>query len=135
MPSFIIVGYVRRILGRGPKKAPSIREQPQKSPSWIGLKLRFSKLCLQVSFGGASTHADIIEFWNFLLQLKNQRCGSKTLSGFSHFIFTFERNYDVLKLKGLWILLNKKVNFRENESWMENLTHSFTVMNLELQLI
>ena len=38
MPSFIIVGYVWRILGRGDQKDPlPIREQPRKSPSWIGL--------------------------------------------------------------------------------------------------
>ena len=35
MPSFIIVGYVWQILGRG---LPPIREQPRKGPSWIGLK-------------------------------------------------------------------------------------------------
>ena len=32
---------------------------------------------------GAPTHADVIEFSNFLLQLKNQRSGSKTVCGFS----------------------------------------------------
>ena len=37
----------------------------------------------QVSFWGAPTHADIIEFENFLLQLKNQRSGNKTMCGFS----------------------------------------------------
>ena len=38
MPSFIIVGYVWRILKRGGQKAPvPIREQPWNSPSWIGL--------------------------------------------------------------------------------------------------
>ena len=37
MPSFIIVGYVWQILGRG-EKGPPIREQPRKYPSWIGLK-------------------------------------------------------------------------------------------------
>ena len=37
----------------------------------------------QVSFWGAPTHADIIEFSNFLLQLKNQKSGSKTVCGFS----------------------------------------------------
>ena len=41
------------------------------------------KICLQVSFWGALTHADIAEFQNFLLQLKNQRSGSKTVYGFS----------------------------------------------------
>ena len=34
-------------------------------------------------FWGAPTHEDIIEFSNFLLQLKNQRSGSKTVCGFS----------------------------------------------------
>ena len=42
-------------------------------------------------FGGAPTHADIIEFQNFLLKLKNQRSGSKTACD-----FIFERNYNVL---------------------------------------
>ena len=38
MPSFIIVGYVWHILGRaGLFAPPPIREQPRKSPSWIGL--------------------------------------------------------------------------------------------------
>ena len=39
MPSFIIVGFVWRILWIGAKKAPTIREQIRKSPSRIGLKL------------------------------------------------------------------------------------------------
>ena len=34
MPSFIVVGYVWQILGRG---GPFLHEQPRKSPSWIGL--------------------------------------------------------------------------------------------------
>ena len=39
VPSFIIVGYVRQILERGPfLPPPPIREQPRKSSSWIGLK-------------------------------------------------------------------------------------------------
>ena len=42
-----------------------------------------SKTYHQVSFWGAPTHADIIEFFNFLLQFKNQRSASKTVSGFS----------------------------------------------------
>ena len=36
-----------------------------------------------VQFLGAPTHVDIIEFENFLLQLKNQSSGSKTLCDFS----------------------------------------------------
>ena len=39
MPSFIIIGYVWHILGRGPFWPLPIREQPRKSPSWIGLNV------------------------------------------------------------------------------------------------
>ena len=38
VPSFIIVGYVWQILGRGPFYPFPIREQPRKDPSWIGLR-------------------------------------------------------------------------------------------------
>ena len=41
-------------------------------------------------FWGAPSHADIIEFHNFLLQLKNQTPQSKTVCGF----------YIILILKG-----------------------------------
>ena len=37
----------------------------------------------QVRFWGAPTHADIIEFQNFLLQLKDERSGNKAVCGFS----------------------------------------------------
>ena len=55
--------------------------------------------------------------------------------GFS--VFTFERNYDVLKLKCSCCLLNKNVNFNKNEteSKTENPTHSFRDTKLLLQLI
>ena len=36
-----------------------------------------------ISFSRAPTRADIIEFRNVLLQLKNQRSGSKSMCGFS----------------------------------------------------
>ena len=42
-----------------------------------------SEVCFQVKFWGALTPADIIEFSNFLLQLKNQSSGNKTAAGFS----------------------------------------------------
>ena len=82
---------------------------------------------------GALTHADIIEFSNFLLQLKNQRFGSKTVCGFSI----------TLVLKGIMtflspcIMLNKNINFNKNEmeSKMENPTHNFREANLVLQHI
>ena len=37
VPSFIVVGYVWQVLGRGGLNPP-IREQPRKSSSWIGLR-------------------------------------------------------------------------------------------------
>ena len=51
-----------------------------------------------------------------------------------YYYFNFERNYDVLKSKGPCILLNKNINFNENEmeSKMENPTHSFRETNLVL---
>ena len=43
------------------------------------------------------------------------------------FYFNFERNYDVLKSKSPYILLNKNINFHKNEteSKMENPAHNF----------
>ena len=45
------------------------------------------------------------------------------------------RNYDVVKLRILCILLNKNINFNKNEteSKMKNPTHSFKETNLILQ--
>ena len=47
------------------------------------LILKVKKVRLQVNFWGAPTHAGVTEFSNFLLQLKNQRSGSKSVCGFS----------------------------------------------------
>ena len=47
------------------------------------LILKILKVCFQISFWGAPTHADIIEFSNFFSQLKNERSGSKNVCGFS----------------------------------------------------
>ena len=44
------------------------------------------KICQHVSFGELQPLAVAIEFENFLLQLKTQRSGSKTVCGFS-FLF------------------------------------------------
>ena len=46
-------------------------------------KLRLFEFKNFVTFWGAPTRADIIEFYNFLLQRKNQRSGSKSMCGFS----------------------------------------------------
>ena len=41
------------------------------------------KICHQVSFWGSPTHTDIIEFLNFLLQLKNQMSVNESVCSFS----------------------------------------------------
>ena len=71
----------------------------------------------------APTHADIIEFYNFLLQRKNKKQSCVWL----FYYCNFERDYDVLRSKSLGILLNKNINFikSEGESKMTNSTHSF----------
>ena len=53
------------------------------------------------------------------------------------FYFSFERNYDVLKSKSPYFLLNKNIKFNKNETElkMENPTHSFREMNHVLQLV
>ena len=53
------------------------------------------------------------------------------------FLFSFERNYDVLKSQSPCILLNKTINFNEDktESKTKNSTYGFREMNLLLQLI
>ena len=90
-------------------------------------KLRFSrfKKFVSRSIFGKPQLADIIEFSNLLLGLKNQRYGSKTVYGFS--IILIWKNYDVLKSKNhFFFLLNKNINFNkyEMESKMEN-PHTF----------
>ena len=53
------------------------------------------------------------------------------------YYFKFKRNYDVLKSKSSCILLNKNINFNNNEteSKTEKPTHSFRETNLVPQLI
>ena len=57
---------------------------------------RLLKEC-QVSFWGAPTHADIIEFSKFLMQLKNQRSGRKTVCDFLLLLFLKELLYFKVK--------------------------------------
>ena len=92
------------------------------------------KICFHVSFWRAPTHADIIQFQNFLLQPKNQSSESKTMCGFC---FDIERNHGDFKSKKPCILLNENINFNENETKlkMENSIHSFREVNLVLQLM
>ena len=69
-------------------------------------------------FLGYPTHADIIEFSIFLLQLKNQKSESKIVCGFS--ITYFGKNYGVLKLESPCFLLSKNITLiktRRNRKW------------------
>ena len=52
---------------------------------------------------------------DYLVALKSQRSGTKTVGGFS-IILIFERKYDALKSKSPCILLNKNTNFNKNEN-------------------
>ena len=63
--------------------------------------MTFSKLCIQVSFWGASTETFIVEFQNFSLQHKNRRF--------------WEQNYVWPKSKRRWILLNKNISFNKTK--------------------
>ena len=55
---------------------------------------KFKKFVSRLIFGELQL-TQISEFLNFLLQLKNQRSGSKTVSGFSTYYCDFGRSYDV----------------------------------------
>ena len=67
--------------------------------------------------------------------LKIRGLGAKACVVF--YFFDIERNYDVLKSKSPWSLLNKTTNFTKNvtESKMENPSHIFREMNLVLHLM
>ena len=67
--------------------------------------------------------------------LKVSRQATKLCVAFLLF-FNFGRNYDVLRSKSPYILLNKNINFNENEteSKIENPIRSFRETHLVLQL-
>ena len=75
------------------------------------------------SFWGVPTHADVIEFSNFLLRIKTQKRLAAKLC-VAYYYFSFERNYDVLKSKGPRVEKNINFNRNETESKTENPTHS-----------
>ena len=83
-----------------------------------------------------------LQFMKISLNFKTSRCNlkirglaTKLCVAFLLF-FNFGRNYDVLRSKSPYILLNKNINFHENEteSKMENPIHSFRETHLVLQL-
>ena len=110
----------------------TIEEKNWRSQNFDFLGLKTLSSC---QFWGAPTHADITEFYKFLLQFKNKVWEQNHLWLFYYYLF--ERYYDALKSKSLYILLNKNINFNQNktESKTENPTHCFREKNLVLQLI
>ena len=85
-------------------------------------------------FWGAPSHGHIIEFYTFLLQLKNHASWSKTRCVFS-IILILRGVIFFLKSKRPSILLTKNVNFNKNEreSKMENPTQGFREKGFVLQ--
>ena len=68
-----------------------------------------------------------------MLQLRNLRSGYVWIFHY----FNFEKNYDVLKSKSTYFLLNKNINFNKNkaESKIKNPTNIFREANLVLQFL
>ena len=68
-----------------------------------------------------------------MLQLRNLRSGCVWI----FYYFNFEKNYDVLKSKSTYFLLNKNINFNKNkaESKIKNPTNIFREANLVLQFL
>ena len=83
VPSLIIVGYVWQVLGKGNLFAPPpICEQPQKSPSWIGLRCLLVN-CISV---GSATHMMSLKdeyYLRFLSFLAIYLCNSFVKFSFS----------------------------------------------------
>ena len=104
MPSFIIVGCVWQILGRG-------REQPQKSPSWIGLKVT----CFNTSI--LSTHWCIFTtpgYASYLTLTNLTECSISTPPENQRFSDIFRRYRD-WTLNGLeWVTVEVRCICSEN---------------------
>ena len=77
-----------------------------------------------------STHISL-NFKTFCWNLKNQRSGSKTVSGFSTVLIL-----KAIMSKNPYVLLNKIIHFNKSKTELkaENPTHSFRETNLVLQL-
>ena len=100
-------------------------------------KLRFSgfkNLITRSVFGKLQLTQKSLNFKTSCYNLKIISLGLKLCVAF---LFSFERNYDVIKSQNPCILLNKKINFNEDKtkSKMKNSTYDFREMNLVLQLI
>ena len=93
MPSFFIVGHVWRILGRG---GLSIREQPRKSPSWIGLRVNPKKYQSQSN----QSQSIPVKLKQFVGKLP-----TNCLSVFDHFVKLALKGLNNIKNRELTLLL------------------------------
>ena len=77
-----------------------------------------------------------LNFKTSCCNLKLRGLGAKLCVAFS-IILILKRNYDALKSKSPFILLNKDINFNKNgtDSKMKDPTYSFREVNVALQLI
>ena len=111
---------------------------PRKTDNFETLKLRFSKSLKDLSLGqflGSSNSRRYHGILKLLVAtLKSEVWKQNCLWLF--YYFHFERNYDVLKPKSPYILLNKNINVNKIETeWkMKNPTHTFRETNLVPQL-
>ena len=78
---------------------------------WTFSKLRFIKFSLWVSFWRAPTHADIIEFSNFMLQLKTQRSEFSLFCIFNVSLSTLIR-VTPFKTRMFWMFRTRAVNYK-----------------------
>ena len=72
MPSFIIVGYVRQILGRGDRKPPCHLWAGPKKPILNRVNIRFRERNLYIFLG--STVNLTLEMWEIGLEIRVSKC-------------------------------------------------------------
>ena len=115
--SFITLGYVWQLLGRGAKKPPPILEQPRKSPSWIGLTS--SQLYV---------NARALSNWTFLVSFYS----AKTKTTFSIFSIIRATFYNLAENK---ILLHeqcfpsgKDITILYHDHWHSNILRHYSCL-------
>ena len=113
LPIFIIVGYVWQILGRGGGfLALPIREQPQKSPTWIGLKQKSNIAILK---------CQISRFLSKFVSLK-QLSWQQTNYHFVTFSHMYDKISSCKKFKKICWVDPEKMHHRHKDGQMDRWT-------------